>query len=236
MPSLAQSRRVGVILLAAIIACDDHSAGPLEPSIAARGAPRVETGALGAAQAAIVERVRPLRRASVVRATIGPAGGALRLDPAGLFVIFPPGAVTENIAVKVSAPRGDRVVYVFEPHGARFRAPVLIAQESRLISYAQDGDASSPAVHAGYLGVDWRPAANAGVAAFQERFATRYQQLAGRSYVAFATTHFSAYALATGRTEEDPGEDGEQPHVAGDRARAVVTGAGALRRNVRPGQ
>lgn len=65
-------------------------------------------------------------------ASIGPAGGALRVGPHTLFV--PRGALRRTVRISADAPAGDIVQVHFEPEGLQFARPTYLT-----MSYAQCG-------------------------------------------------------------------------------------------------
>lgn len=59
---------------------------------------------------------------------IGPDGGVVECEDAGLRLTVPGGALSETIEVSVNIPRGDLVGYEFEPHGTEFEKKVRLRQ------------------------------------------------------------------------------------------------------------
>src|SRR5881396_3516436 len=68
----------------------------------------------------VVQRSVPLRDDLSASAIITAAGGSLEIPRAGLLVVIPEGALSSSTRVSVTAARGKRVVYSFEPHGTVF--------------------------------------------------------------------------------------------------------------------
>ncbi|MFL5382991.1 MAG: hypothetical protein ACJ8GN_10790 [Longimicrobiaceae bacterium] len=89
-------------------------------------------GLLGGIVASVVQRVVPLSRDYAASATIGTAGGTLRIPEAGLTVTFPAGAVPAPVTVRATALAGSNVAYRFEPHGLKFQKDVTVAQDLSL--------------------------------------------------------------------------------------------------------
>jgi hypothetical protein len=79
--------------------------------------------------------VRVLRRRvaldhdEVESAVIGPWGGTIRLEEAGLTVRVPMGALRGYTRITVTAPAGDLVGYYFAPHGLQFERPLTVSQD-----------------------------------------------------------------------------------------------------------
>jgi len=80
----------------------------------------------------VVQRVVPLRQNYVASATIGTAGGTIRIPEAGLTVTFPAGAVSAPVTVRATALAGSNVAYRFEPHGLVFQKEPVVAQDLSL--------------------------------------------------------------------------------------------------------
>lgn len=62
------------------------------------------------------------------KVSVGPEGGSVECEDAGLRLDFPEGALSETIEVSVKIPRGDLVGYEFEPHGTDFEKKVRLRQ------------------------------------------------------------------------------------------------------------
>jgi hypothetical protein len=68
-----------------------------------------------------------LRSDVVVIRTIGPSGGVITIPQTGLTVVFPAGALTKPVDIKITAdPR--YVAYRMEPSGTRFLKDVTVTQ------------------------------------------------------------------------------------------------------------
>jgi hypothetical protein len=68
-----------------------------------------------------------LRSNVVVTQTIGPSGGVITIPQTGLTVVFPAGALTKSVDIKITAdPR--YVAYRMEPSGTRFLKDVTVTQ------------------------------------------------------------------------------------------------------------
>lgn len=59
-----------------------------------------------------------------VTKTIGPAGGVMAVGP-HTFVV-PPNALSKNVAITMTAPKGSSVRVEFQPEGLRFEAPTAL--------------------------------------------------------------------------------------------------------------
>ena len=74
----------------------------------------------------------PVTKSSSSSASIGPAGGILRVGPHSLIV--PQGALASTVTITADAPKGDYIQVHFEPEGLRFSKPTALT-----LSYAQCG-------------------------------------------------------------------------------------------------
>lgn len=154
------------------------------------------------AQAHIVRRADALDENTSVTGTITPEGGFLTIPEAGLLLYFPSGALSETTVVTATALEGDRVVYDFQPHGITFATPIYVAQ---LLASTELGKESSKKklsdVWAGYLDHGASDIRSDGSAQFSEVFDVFFQGTGRQALALFTTTHFSGYALASGRRE-----------------------------------
>jgi len=91
----------------------------------------------GLVQLDVLQRLVPLGQGFSASATIGSAGGSLRIPAAGVTVTFPSGAVAAPVNVRVTAVPGSNVAYEFEPHGLVFQKPVTVAQDLGLTEVVQ---------------------------------------------------------------------------------------------------
>ena len=184
-----------VIAVVATSACGERT-GPSEPTLA-----RLETSPAAAkseSQAKIVKRSKALKGDLLATTTVTPGGGTLAIPDAGLLVVFPRGAVSKNLVVTVKAHSGKDIVYSFEPHGTRFSQPIAISQLLSLTTYAKKAGETQPDLHGGYLPNGLSDVDALGVGTFSESFPAAYGVRGTDTYVVFATTHFSGYALASG--------------------------------------
>lgn len=68
---------------------------------------------------------------------IGSQGGKIKIDKAGLTVVFSPGALLRDTPITVTANAGTLVSYEFGPHGTQFHAPVNIEQDMKQTTSAK---------------------------------------------------------------------------------------------------
>jgi hypothetical protein len=127
MRSKALRALTATALFAAVGGCSDPvttSAGraPTDPSYG------LVTGIL----TSVVQRTLPLSQNYVASATIGTAGGTIRIPEAGFTITFPAGAVSAPVTVKATALAGSNVAYRLEPHGLVFNQQPVIAQDLSL--------------------------------------------------------------------------------------------------------
>jgi hypothetical protein len=58
-------------------------------------------------------------------------GGQLAIPQVGITLIIPPLAVAQRTHITVTARAGNAMAYEFEPHGLRFRVPLIMSQDLR---------------------------------------------------------------------------------------------------------
>ena len=180
-------RALAIASAALLAGCADASRTTAPGATAARAG-----GAPGPYVA--VARDTPLSALPSAAALITPAGGVLALPEAGLRVVFPAGAVAQDVQISVQATSAGRVAYSFAPHGLRFAVPVQVSQ-----SLGQRVIASGAAnrMVATYLASGFADAADAGFTP-DEVLSVRIDAAAGAA--AFTIQHFSEYQLASGRS------------------------------------
>jgi hypothetical protein len=154
----------------------------------------------------VVKRSSSLEADVSVTGTITPSGGVLALPEAGLLLYVPEGAVAEPVEITATALQGNRVVYDFQPHGLTFATPVYVAQ----LALGTELDSprarkKRPDVWAGYLAAGTADVMSNGTAMFTETFDAFYHGSGSETVVVFSTTHFSGYAMASGRRESGAG-------------------------------
>jgi hypothetical protein len=101
-------------------------------SSAGRAPADAQHGLLSGILTSVVQRTLPLSKNYVASATIGTAGGSIRIPEAGFTITFPAGAVSAPVAVKATALAGSNVAYRLEPHGLVFQKEPTIAQDLSL--------------------------------------------------------------------------------------------------------
>ncbi|HET7463157.1 MAG TPA: hypothetical protein VFJ82_18025 [Longimicrobium sp.] len=143
----------------------------------------------GLMQLDVLQRVVPLGQGFSASATIGSAGGTLRIPAAGVTVTFPSGALAAPVNVSVTAVAGGNVAYQFEPHGLVFQKPVTVAQDLGLTEVVQS--------LLGAQGLEGAYFADAsqlgdGTVVAQEEIPARVDLL--RLRMTFPIQHFSGYA------------------------------------------
>jgi len=127
MRSHALRALAATALFAAAGGCSDPVA-----SGAARTPAEPSYGLVGGILTSVVQRLVPLRQNYVASATIGTAGGTIRIPEAGFTITFPAGAVSAPVTVQATALAGSNVAYRFEPHGLVFAKEPVIAQDLSL--------------------------------------------------------------------------------------------------------
>lgn len=126
--------RLAVVAMLAACSADPNgtaTTAPLQPQSAAQA---VQVGVLPIGTLTAVHpltRRNPLRSDLSTSATIGAAGGTLRLPQVGFTLTVPAGAVTAPTNFSVTALAGAEVAYEFEPHGTVFLQPLTAVQELR---------------------------------------------------------------------------------------------------------
>jgi hypothetical protein len=201
----ARFNRYVVVALAALLgaSCSDSSTAPRPAATSELN--RAVTTALAhtyIARGEIVKRTGNLQDDITATASITPDGGSLSLPEAGLVLIFPRGAVSETVEVTATALKGKRLVYDFQPHGLVFATPIYVAQQLRGTELnAQRAQKKGLDVWAGYLSRGTSDILVDGSANFSETFNATYYGTGTETLVVFMTTHFSGYAMASGRRE-----------------------------------
>jgi hypothetical protein len=128
-------------------------------------------------------------------ADIGPAGGTLRLNSAGLTVEVPPGAVSAMTHFSVSTAPGDFLGYSFEPHGTHFAVPLRATQSLRSLN--------APANNLTLLGVAYYPSdASLNIADGTVLSSELLDIIVDKpsQNVSFNIWHFSGYMFVSGRS------------------------------------
>ena len=122
-------------------------------------------------------------------------GGYFQIQPAGITVYAPPGAVTEPMTIWARALGGSSVAYEFGPHGTVFAQPVYILQDLRSTTWPLIYQVSrmAPAYFKDAVQVDTAT----GTAYVDELLPTLYS--VNKNNAVWTVTHFSGYLLAIGR-------------------------------------
>lgn len=188
------------IAMLAVGGCGDRT-NPTGPTATVResGAQIARTQAM--ATGFIVKRTTNISDDIVVTRTITPEGGWIAVDSAGLYVYFPKYAVATDLVVTVTAHKGNKVVYSFEPHGTQFAQPVYVAQLLRYTELNTPRNKNRVRPWGGYMPDGLADVNDDGTGNFAEIFDAQFYGKGNDTYALFATTHFSGYALASGRAQ-----------------------------------
>jgi hypothetical protein len=186
-PMLARSR---------VVAVPDTSTSPVADSELAPVSDPNFSGVSAPIKVHIMSRQGVLAEDLTASAVIGPKGGELRLQSAGLRLIVPKGAVSAPTTFSVTAVAGSVVAYEFQPHGATFAVPLII-QQTIFNSGPESADPNTYSFEAGHFlsRADLDDTAEIGVV--NEVLPTRVEH--GKGKLTFSVTHFSGYLLASGR-------------------------------------
>ena len=196
---MRSSRAVTLFLLAAAAAAGACGEGaPLAPRQSADGSTSSGPGSGGTSTTSLrtVLWAQPLAADLTASATIGAAGGTIKLSAVGLTVTVPAGALALPTTITVTAPAGSDVAYMFEPHGTVFALPVKIEQDLRYVATGQFSKTSSPA--AGYFSDDnAMRSCGPGDAMSVDEVRPASLDVRG-SRVSFTVNHFSGYMVSSG--------------------------------------
>jgi hypothetical protein len=173
--------------LAGAAACADSTAPEAAP------APGPRRDLLGGLLMSVLQRTLPLAQDYSASASIGPAGGTLRIPAAGFTLAVPAGALSAPVTLRATALAGGNVAYRFEPHGLVFLKDPLITQDLSLTAVTSGVPGSSLA--GGYFASD--ADLGNGYATISETRPASVNLLALR--MSFTVHHFSGYAATTGR-------------------------------------
>ena len=198
---------LSVLTAGATLACSDATAPPTEMRVVGRTS-SLHTDAI--AKGLIVKRTTTLVADETGSTVVTPQGGWLYLPVSGLVLYFPEGAVAADLQVTATAYAGNRVIYDFQPHGTTFQTPIYVAQlllETELNT--PRSKRQRPEVWGGYLSHGLEDVLTDGTGYFAEVFSGQYFGKGGETYALFTTTHFSGYALASGRRETPEHVDGQ---------------------------
>lgn len=155
----------------------------------------------------VVTRRTALSHDITVTKDIGPAGGTITIDEAGLTVKFAPGAVQQTTAITATAYAGNLVSYGFGPHGIHFSAPVTIVQDAGKTT-VRDNVLTVSALFGAYTPDGPSDITTDGHALVSELRGTQSTigTLRGRKHVetvSFVIEHFSGYILMGGRQQQE---------------------------------
>jgi hypothetical protein len=184
----------GASLLAAA-SCGDS--GPVAPLVSPRTEAAQANG--GITMGSIVKWTEVRHENVVVSKRMTTRGGSLKVPNAGLELWFPENALSRDLTITVTVLRGHRVIYAFEPHGITFNVPVYVFQTLKGTELNVPRGVVRPDVWAGYLEDINSDVADDGTGTFSEVFPARYEGHGKDYYAVFSTTHFSGYAMASGR-------------------------------------
>jgi hypothetical protein len=195
-----------IVLLHTLAGCSDRI--PVAPLTPLSDAGATATSGWSEDETLLV-RTKPLVADEQISAWVYPSSNkyqSVKLRDAGLKVSFPPGSVSAPLYVTLIAHKGPYVTYEFLPHGTTFAVPVKVQQELKGTT-AYHNDVVMSALRAGYLAngladVDYET----GTATFSETFTIYYFDDTDTftkttpSVAKFYTSHFSGYAMASGRS------------------------------------
>jgi hypothetical protein len=142
----------------------------------------------------------PLAADVTVSATIGSAGGSLKIDAVGGKIDIPSGALSQATTITMTARAGSAVAYEFGPHGTTFAKPVKIQQDLRLTVAHTD-----PTLLQGSYGGYFDTALSAAfLDSTQTRVRVKETQIgyleSNGTQLKFYIDHFSGYLVSTGRS------------------------------------
>ncbi len=180
-------------LLAALAIVVGGCAESVAPEASAVAAPEAPRTFLVPLLVDVLQRGAPLTREVSASATIGEAGGTIRIPEAGFSITVPAGAVHEPVEIRATALAGPNVAYRFEPHGLVFDREPVVTQDlrltqalTRLLGLQMEG---------GYFTDESTLASGTGAI-----LETRPAQLdLLRMRVSFGIGHFSGYLVSSGR-------------------------------------
>ena len=198
--SMLYRRTVASTALLFAASCSDGPTGPPASSLEHAGTVASQRSRY-VANGDVLKRTFAFSRDVSRSATITPEGGVLAFPEAGLFLIFPPGALTQTTVVTATALKGNRVAYDFQPHGTLFATPIYVAQGLLRTELHGRGSRGEKAVWGGYLLNGASDIGADGSANFSEVFSAFFQGKGSDRLAVFSTTHFSGYAMASGIRE-----------------------------------
>jgi hypothetical protein len=186
-----------VLLLgsAAVAACTDSREAPFGAGAEASFSRAPGSPALTSVK--VLKRLDPLAAPISVTQSIGNEGGRISIPEAGIQVDIPSKAIAglgkkETVDITVTALRGRKVAYEFEPHGLQFKKPVRIIQDTRVTTEENHPSSSLPQ-GAYFPDPSLLGDSTASVSEFQATDVDRH----GHKIV-WSIEHFSGYLLASG--------------------------------------
>jgi hypothetical protein len=195
-----------IATLSALVGCGDRPS-TTAPALKVNRALASLTGST-LTRGMIVKRTINLNEDITATATITRHdGGMMWIEEAGFFLYFPKNAVSSDLVVTVTAYKGNRVIYSFEPHGTVFEAPVYVGQALLNTELNTPRSAKQrPPLWAGYLANGLDDVALDGTGKFSEAFDAFYYGKGNDAFGVFTIMHFSGYAMASGRRETSSDE------------------------------
>jgi hypothetical protein len=147
----------------------------------------------------VLKRSNGLSRDFTESADIGPRGGTIRINQAGVTISFPAGALSQTVRITATAKAGYDVAYEFQPHGLVFAVPVTITQDVRstwATKYPFLLPKLAGAYFEGAIGDNYVDSWHLFAKVAEMRGGVL--QPGDRDFT-FTINHFSGYALSTGR-------------------------------------
>jgi hypothetical protein len=184
------------VVVAGVLGCRDATSP--EDARARAALTHVQRNVFGGS-GKVLGRTGGKRKAEVVKQTIPPQGGVLKLPQSGLTLRFPAGAVTKPLTITVTALAGDLVAYDFQPHGTVFKTPVLVQQDLKGTKAEIDPSLMTQ-LRGGFLANGEKDIDASGKAQITETYAIQLFTEGGPKprQARFTITHFSGYILASG--------------------------------------
>jgi hypothetical protein len=196
--SISVSFRLAVvsIVVAGALGCRDATS-PEDAASTAALAHAQRNGFSGSGK--VLGRTGGKRGAEVVRQTIQPQGGIIKLPQSGLTLRFPAGAVSKPLAITVTALPGELVAYDFQPHGTVFKTPVLVQQDLKGTKAEVDASLITQ-LRGAFLANGQSDIDVSGKARITEAYSVQLFSEGGPKprQARFTITHFSGYILASG--------------------------------------
>ena len=157
-----------------------------------RSVPPAREGLLGGVTSlltSVLQRTLPLSRDYTASATIGSAGGTIRIPEAGFTLTVPAGAVSTPTVIRATALKGSSVAYRLEPHGLVFGNDPTITQDLSLTGAV--ARLLDTVYHGGYFTDE--STLSSGAVKVLETLSSSFDLL--RLRMSFTIEHFSGYAV-----------------------------------------